>query len=1144
MKLNEFTFLDGEGEKAGLIETQRRFNATRTEYPRDRTTHALFAEQAARTPDLAAVLHGERSWSYRELDQASNRVAQLLVRQGLEPEARVAVMVEKTFEMTTALVGVLKAGCAYVPLESSAPLERLRHVVDETAAAVLLTEKRHIRLANRLQWECPRLRLLVCADSHDVHAESEGRGDYMREEIWQEVGRNAVDDISGGGWISSYTGECLSRDVMDQYGDSAARKLAPHLHEDSRVLEIGCATGITMFRVAPHVGFYCGTDLSADILQWSRQEVERRGLTNVTLVHLAAHEIDRLPHRSFDVVVINSVIECFPGHNYLRDVMRKAAALMKPDGVLFLGNLWDQDLKDDFVRSLEAFRRENPDKGFRVKVDRSEELFISRAFLDDLRHDMPELAAIEYSRTIGDATSELSEFGYDALIRVDRTAGRPAGERLRRQLDLRAVEACSPDPVPERSGPRGLGYVIYTSGTSGRPKGVMVEHRSIVRLVRNTTYFAPEPSDRCLQTGSLAFDASTFEIWGMLLNGGAVFRPPERTVLDVAELRRSIRHHRITTMFLTTSLFNQLVDADEEVFEGLRVLMTGGEKVSASHVNRVRVRYPGLDLLHVYGPTENTTYTTFHRVETTYRGDIPIGAPLSNTQVWIIDTAGQPVPVGVPGEICAAGDGLARGYLGDPALTAQKFVDNPFEPGTRMYRTGDLGRWTAAGAVEYLGRLDDQVKIRGFRVEPAEIAARLREHGLVREAVVIAREVPGEASRELVGYVTGAASLDVAELRGALGAVLPDYMVPAHLVLLDKLPLTPNGKVDHRALPQPDPGDARGRRRREPPRTDTERALLQIWEETLGQRGLGIDDDFFASGGHSLKVARVMDLVHKRLGVAVPLTVLFRTPTVRALAGALLDLARFGVGEIDEPLVRLGGPGGAPPVFAFPPGTGDAVGFIQLAQQMHGCSFYAFNFIEAESRLRDYADLVMSVDPAGPYVFFGYSSGGNLAYHVAAEMERRGRRVDHIVMADSARKLARVPFGPAEVKRIADEFLGHESIRQVLTTPVLRDRAYRLIETSYAWIEQAVDVHTVESTVHVLQAEDSGAVYRDDAGTVVASIAAWADVARGGLRVHQAEGDHNHMLYQPYLDRNAEIIRDIFGVALARSSAAGAGGAA
>jgi amino acid adenylation domain-containing protein len=1135
MKLGDFTFDDGVDSAAALLETLRGFNATARAYPRDRTVHALFAAQAAATPDAVAAFHGERSWTYREVDEASNRVARLLIDEGLQPEGGVAVMVEKTFEMVTTLLGILKAGGAYVPLESSAPLERLRHVVNETASPILVTERRFIRLANRLQWECPELRLLVCADTHDVHAEGEGRGDMMREEVWDEVGRTTFDDISGGGWTSSYTGEFLSRDVMDQYGDSALAKLEPHLHPQARVLEIACASGITMFRVAPKVGHYCGTDLSSEILQWSAKEVERRGLTNIALHHLPAHEIDQLPAGDFDVVILNSVIQCFSGHNYLRDVLKKAVALMKPTGVLLLGNLWDQDRKDDFVRSLEAFRREHADKGYRVKVDRSEELFISRAFLEDLRHDMPEIAGIEYSGTIGDARSELSDFGYDAIVRIDRTAAaQPPVPRSRRQLDLRAVEARGAEPVPERSGPRGLAYVIYTSGTSGLPKGVMVEHRSIVRLARDTSYVTLGATDRCLQTGSLAFDASTFEIWGMLLNGGAVSRPPERTVLDAAELRRLIRHHGISVLWLTSSLFNQHVETDVSLFEGLRCLLVGGEKLSPAHVGRVRAAHPALAVVNGYGPTENTTFTTCYPIEGTPAGDIPIGRPIGNTQVWILDADRAPVPIGVAGEIHAAGDGLARGYVNDAALTAEKFVDNPFTPGERMYRTGDLGRWTTTGLVEYLGRLDDQVKIRGFRVEPSEIAARMREHERVHEAVVIARELPGEHARELVGYVTGDASLDIAELKAMLRAVLPDYMVPTHILRLERLPLTPNGKVDRRALPQPERADARSGRPLAAPRTETERALVAIWEETLGVRGLGIDDDFFEAGGHSLKVARVMDLVRKRLDVAVPLTVLFRTPTVRALAAALMDLARFGVREADDVMVRLGGPQGAPPVFAFPPGTGDAAGFIQLAQQLKTCALHAFNFIPADSRMKDYADHVMRVDPAGPYVFFGYSSGGNLAYHVAAEIERRGRRVAHIVMVDSTRKLARVAMSAEAVRQIADEFLGHESISALLTTPVLRDRAYRLIEASYAWIEHAVDFHTVESTIHVLKAEDSLLEYRDEAGTLVATMDGWADVARGGLRIHQAEGDHNHMLYQPHLDRNAEILDDIIGAAFAR----------
>ena len=337
------------------------------------------------------------------------------------------------------------------------------------------------------------------------------------------------------------------------------------------------------------------------------------------------------------------------------------------------------------------------------------------------------------------------------------------------------------------------------------------------------------------------------------------------------------------------------------------------------------------------------------------------------------------------------------------------------------------------------------MKIRGFRVEPGEIVARIREHPRVRQAIVVAQA--GESGAELDAYVTGDESLDVGELRDTLRRGLPDYMVPRSITRLDRLPLTPNGKVDRRSLPAPTREGGAGRPC-EPPATETERALVAIWQEALGRGDIGVTDNFFDAGGHSLKVARVMALVEQRLGVAAPLTALFRGPTIRELAAAVLDAARFGVAAIDDPMLRLGLASNERPLFAFPPGTGDAAGFFQVAQRLENCTFYGFNFIESGARLKRYADLIATVDPVGPYMLFGYSSGGNLAYHVAGELEARGHTVTDIVMIDSARKLARTPFTPEEVRRIADDFLGHASIQHYLTTPVLRERAYRMIERS------------------------------------------------------------------------------------------------
>jgi amino acid adenylation domain-containing protein len=1127
MKLGDFRQAD-----AGLSELRHlvaRFNDTRTPYPRDETVHALFTKQASQRPDAIAVVHGERDYTYRQVDEASNRFARFLIDQGVKREDPVALILQRPFEIVAAMLGILKAGGAYVPIFHDTPFDRIRHLLDRTGARILVSEKRYLRLINRLQWECPRLEILFCTDSRDVHREPEESSEYMQEAVWEHVGQAAFDDISAGGWISSYTGEWLDREVMDEYGDNIRTKLLPYLNKTTRVLEIGCSSGISLSRLAPLVGFYYGTDLSRQILDWTEREIARFGWQHVRLRACPAHETDLVEENGFDVVVMNSVIECFSGHNYLRDVLRKTIGRMAEQGVIFLGNLWDLDKKDELIQSLHEFRSANAGKGYRTKVDRSEDLFLSRAFLRDLRHEFPEIRAIEFSSMRGTARSELSDYGYDAILHIDRSAPVAAAlpPRTKFQYDLTDLEAYAPTPVAERSAPDGLAYVIFTSGTSGQPKGVMVEHRAIARLVLNTNYLQLGPDDRVLQTGPLAFDASTFEIWGPLLNGGGLCRPSERAILDPAEVARLVAKHRITAMFATTGLFNQYVDSDINIFAGLKSLLTGGERASPYHFNKVRERYPHLAFSNIYGPTENTTFTTCHRIERSYSAEIPIGRPIANTEVLILDTDGSPVPVGVAGEICAAGDGLARGYLNDPELTRRKFVPHPWEPGRRVYRTGDLGLWRADGTIEYLGRMDNQVKIRGYRIEPAEVEFHLRQDPTIKGAVVLARNLAGSGN-ELVAYVTataGPAETGADDLRERLKRSLPDYMVPSHIVRLEKMPLNASGKVDREALPDPVLAPQPHQTRYEPPATETERQVAAIWEEVLGRTGIGATDDFFDRGGHSLRIVKAVSLIERKLGVAVPLTLFFTKPTVRELAKYILDSARFGIAGIDDVMIPLSVDADGPNLFAFPPGTGDALGFVQIASLLP-CRFYGFNFIEADSRLQDYANLVTGVDPDGPYVFFGYSSGGNLAYHVARELEERGRRVAAIIMIDSSRKLAPMPMSDGEVEQITNNFLGDESVQPYVASPVLREKAQRLIRGSLGYVGNAVDYHVIDADIHVLTSEEPITEYRDEAGTLVISLSGWADVTRGRLQVHRGFGHHNYMLAHPHLDRNAELIRE------------------
>ncbi len=1127
MKLGDFSLEEENGPAGELPARLEAFNRTATAYPRDSTVPAQFAARAAAAPDAIAVIDGDRRHTYAEVARQANRIARFLLARGLRPEGFVGVMTDGAFDLVTALLGILQAGGAYLPLDPELPAARTQFMLRDTRARFLIGGRRHIRTLNRLQWDCADLAVLFCPDSRDVHAEAEGIGEFMREEVWDYVGKETFDDISGGGWRSSFTGEWLGRDVMDEYGDNALKKLAPRVHRGTRVLEIGCASGLTMFRLAPLVGYYHGTDLSAEILRWSEGERARRGLGNIRLEHRPAHETGRVAEQGFDVVVINSVLQCFSGLNYLRDVLRQAIGRMADDGIIFLGNVWDQDLKAQFERELLAFERTNAGQGYRTKTDRSEDLFVARAFWEDLRAEWPEIAGIEHSRMIGQTESELSRFGYDVILRIRKqpAAGPVPAARTKWQDDARALDGLETAAPASPAGPGTLAYAIYTSGTTGTPKGVLVEHRAILRLVLETNYVRLGPADRVLMTGALSFDASTFEIWGALLNGGALCRPPERAVLDPAAMKRLIAGHGITTLWLTSSLCNQLADADVALFAGLKTLLTGGEKLSAPHINRIRAAHPALTIVNGYGPTENTTFTCCHVIERDYPQDIPIGRPIANTTVWILDPKFAPVPPGAAGEICAGGDGLARGYLNDDALTREKFIPHPFLPGARLYRTGDLGRWRTDGVVEYLGRKDQQVKIRGFRIEPGEIEACLARHEGVRETAVLARDL-GEGQLALVAYFTGAAGLTVEALRTHLARQLPEYMVPAHFVRLDALPLTANGKIDRRALPAPQHGGAGGRAQ-VAPEGETEKTLLAIWEEVLGRKGgLGATDNFFASGGHSLKVTKLVAAIRRALGVELPLAAVFKAVTIREQARLVLDAARFGVQGIDEPVIRLND-GAGPPVFAFPPGTGDALGYLQVAAELRPFAVHGFNFIEAGSRLADYADMIQRMDPAGPHLLFGYSAGGNLAYHVGAELERRGARVAGVVMLDSGRVLHPIVFPPGEVDRITADFLGHESIRAHVAAPVLREKAARLIARYFDYLARTLDEEILAADIVGLVSSEPGE-HRDAEGRLFVSRAGWAGATRGRYREITGDGGHNFMLVPPHLAKNAEHLREIF----------------
>jgi amino acid adenylation domain-containing protein/non-ribosomal peptide synthase protein (TIGR01720 family) len=483
----------------------------------------------------------------------------------------------------------------------------------------------------------------------------------------------------------------------------------------------------------------------------------------------------------------------------------------------------------------------------------------------------------------------LADSGAAALVTTRALAGRfPANDMALLVLeDLQPVDddEYAQGNLPDRTTADNLAYVMYTSGSTGQPKGVAIPHRAVIRTVRDTNYIALGPAATIAQTSNYCFDAATFEVWGALLNGARLAGIPRAVTLSPGLLRSALRQERVTAAFVTTDLFNQLVREQPDIFTGIDNVLVGGSAIDVKWIAACLRDGRPHRLLHVYGPTESTAFASWHLItEAPERArTIPIGGPLANTELYVLDAGFSPVPEGVAGEIYIGGDGLARGYFNRPDLTAERFVPDPFSgrPGARLYRTGDKACRGSGGAIEFLGRFDAQVKIRGFRVELGEIESVLRAQQGVREAVVLAREdAPG--SRRLAAYVVVANSdVNVADLRRTLGTKLPDYMVPSAFVVLDSMPLTPNGKIDRKALSAPAalaPGEPYTE-----PRSPAEMTLARIWSSVLAVERVGIHDNFFQLGGDSIISIQIIARA-REAGLNLTLRQLFQNQTVAELA--------------------------------------------------------------------------------------------------------------------------------------------------------------------------------------------------------------------------------------------------------------------
>ncbi|PWS50322.1 non-ribosomal peptide synthetase, partial [Streptomyces sp. FT05W] len=699
-------------------------------------------------------------------------------------------------------------------------------------------------------------------------------------------------------------------------------------------------------------------------------------------------------------------------------------------------------------------------------------------------------------------------------------------------LTLAALARTAPHPhgPVAATGPDSPAYVITTSGSTGRPKAVRVSHRNLASAYAawRQVYRLDTDVRVHLQMAEPSFDVFTGDLVRALCSGGTLVLADRDLLFDTTRLHRTMRQEQVDCAEFVPAVVRGLMDhcaREGLTLDFLRLLVVGSDAWSVGEYRRLAdLCGPGTRLVNSYGLTEATIDSAWFEgpVDDLEPGAmVPIGRPLPDSTLHVLDLHGEPVPPGVPGELWIGGPGVALGYAGDPEQTGERFVTRTLARGTgarpeRLYRTGDIARWDTRGRVHLLGRTDGQVKLRGHRIEIGEVEAHLAQWPPLARAVVTVRtDTGGEAALCAYCVPEPGAALDVRALRRHLARSLPSYMIPSHYVELPALPLTANGKVDTAALPAPraEAGD----RPHEEPATLYEIGVARHWKTLLGCEKVGLEDDFFELGGSSVKLIELLHHLRTEFGVGVPVSRLYQGTTLHGMAATVEDVLH-STGTDELPCLTFN-PGQHPALFCFPPAGGHGLVYRGLATHLPDHTVIGFNYLPGDDKTARYADLIEAAQPEGACLLLGYSLGGNLAFETAKELERRGRRVAHVVILDSRRILTAYEpdaTGIAAFESELAEHLRRHTGSEAVTQETLAHAAEYL-----AFCGRTPNTGTVTATVTVITDEDKATLYAaGERGT-------WHGSSTTATAALRGSGTHADMLDAKHLRRNAELVRSV-----------------
>jgi amino acid adenylation domain-containing protein len=865
--------------------------------PRNTTTDnldlgSLFLERVRLKHDAVAYSYQGQSFTFEDIEKCASKLSALIEQSSIPKQSVVAVLMDRSPTMAATIMGIWKAGMIYIPIEPSMPTRRMQYILRDAYAMVIVSERKYYHEASTLHSTLPKLNYFVCSDSNNIDAEIEPELESMKRDFWEfQTSKNGSPhhDIVSGAWINSFTGNYFSREEMDEYAINVALKLTPHINSSTRILEIGVASGITMFRIATMVAHYTGVDLSAKVLEENDVKIKSLGLLNISQHCLFAHEIDQLDEESFDVIIINSVIQNFNGVNYLTDVINKCLSKLAPQGLIFIGDVPDVTLKEQLENDIVRFHKEQgiPGQNF-VPTDGYN--FYASTFFEDLPYVFPSVSAVEVSSKIFTISNELTKYRFDVMLQIDKT-NRSSNANLRKKyrFDNRDLSSITTTDTTWRFNPDDAAYVIYTSGSTGDPKGAVIEHKGMLNhLYAKIEDLSITDSSVIAQNASQSFDISIWQLFAALPVGARTVIYSNELVLSASDFIASTVVDGITILEVVPSYLAAVLEIGERdpISFGLSLqnMVVTGEIVHPLLVKRWLGLYPNVQVVNAYGPTEASDDITHYIIKDAKQigSSVPVGKPVRNMKIYVLNDRGNICPIGVWGEICVTGIGVGRGYLGRPDLTRKVFRKHVFANEYRMYHTGDNGRFLPDGTIQFQGRKDEQIKLHGYRIELGEIEYRLMSIPQVRQAAVVVDNAEGD--EQLVAHIVlqKNTTLGAAHIATELRRALPEYMIPIRFSFLEELPLTVNGKIDRKKLKTSfvpvikDPVEEL--------LTETEKKLGFIWQQILEKENIGATSNFFQIGGHSLKGIRVMARIAAVFQLRLTLKVIFEYPTIRSLA--------------------------------------------------------------------------------------------------------------------------------------------------------------------------------------------------------------------------------------------------------------------